>query len=145
MKVRYHGFINLPQTDIENILPGARRSSAHTHTHTHRGEDSYRPTFSTNTFDVSMATRRNVLALTIIVYFTSSTAIPLSLRVASYIPRGQFFLPPPSSRRIITTTGSVNGASIYRVQGTMVYIYVGRDAHLGSVHRRRNDDDFTCS
>lgn len=91
VKIRYHGFhiYNLPQKRYRIFF--SERKIEHGNI---AREDSYRPTFSTNTFDA--ATRRNVLAsgLTIIVYFTSSTGHS-SVSVASYIPRGQFFHPSP--------------------------------------------------
>lgn len=98
------------------------------------GEDSYLPTFSTNTFDA--ATRRDVLAsgfndyriFHIVHRHSSVSALHRTSRGDNFFPATH----PPSSRRIITT-GSVNGASIYCVQGAIV-VYrftAGRDAHLG--------------
>lgn len=100
VKIRYPRFHNLPQKGYRIFFPGRKVE----HWGWGRGrEDSYRPTFSTNTFDA--ATRRNVLAsgLTIIVYFTSSTghssvsALHRTSRGDNFFPAAHPFFPPPKN------------------------------------------------
>lgn len=95
-----HGFIIYRKRGIEY---SSRGEKSNTGGGGWGREDSYRPTFSTNTFDA--ATRRNVLAsgLTIIVYFTSSTghssvsALHRTSRGDNFFPAAHPSFPPPKN------------------------------------------------